>query len=355
MQKNHWMLYGAYGFTGKLILQEALARGHRPILAGRQANQLKPLAEKYNLEYRAFDLNEIPVIEKNLDGLALLLHSAGPFIHTSTNMLRACINKGVHYTDITGEITVFKNTFSHNLYAREKNIVLMSGIGFDVVPTDCLAKYVSKKIPDPIDLTLAFSAIGKPSVGTLKSMIESIKEVGTMVRRNSVLKKIPLGQQSKTFMFPDGEKSCIPISWGDLETAYHSTGISNITTYISMPSPVISLLQHGSGILNLLLQNTTVIESLKDIVSMFYAGPSEAELESGKTAIIAQVNNGHGEKFSAFLETREGYFFTAQASVLLVDKILKSDGSLKGSLTPSMAFGEDLVLEIEGVKRTNIC
>jgi short subunit dehydrogenase-like uncharacterized protein len=354
MQKSNWMLYGAYGFTGKLILREALARGHRPILAGRQASKLKTLAEKYNLEYRAFDLNEVPNIEKHLDGLALLLHSAGPFIHTSTNMVRACMNKGVHYTDITGEITVFKNTFAHNLYAREKNIVLMSGIGFDVVPTDCLAKYVSKKIPNPIDLTLAFSAIGKPSIGTLKSMLESVKDVGTMVRRNSVLKKIQLGQQSKTFVFPDGEKSFLPISWGDLETAYHSTGISNITTYISLPSPVITLLQHSTGVLNLLLQNTMIIESLKDIVSMFYSGPSNAEIESGKTAILAQVTNGNNEQFSAFLETREGYFFTAQASVLIVEKILKSDGSLKGSLTPSMAFGEDLILEIEGVRRTDL-
>ena len=44
-----WLLYGASGYTGRMIAEEAVRRGHRPVLAGRSAERVRPLAESLGL------------------------------------------------------------------------------------------------------------------------------------------------------------------------------------------------------------------------------------------------------------------------------------------------------------------
>src|SRR5215210_6724222 len=94
-----WMIYGANGYTGELIAREAAKRGMKPILAGRSAERIEPLARELGFESRVF-----PVERPNLDGVELVLHCAGPFVRTSEPMVRACLDAGAHYFDITGEI-----------------------------------------------------------------------------------------------------------------------------------------------------------------------------------------------------------------------------------------------------------
>src|SRR5690242_4394080 len=98
-----FVIYGATGFTGRLMLDGALALGLRPVLSGRDEGRLGALAEQLGLEYRVARLGDPAALDEALRGMRVVLHAAGPFSETSRPMVDACLRAGVHYLDITGE------------------------------------------------------------------------------------------------------------------------------------------------------------------------------------------------------------------------------------------------------------
>ena len=101
------LIYGAAGYTGRLIAKAASDRGARPILAGRNLDKVKRVAEPLGLSARAFDLGDPARIDAAIKDVAVVLCAAGPFSATSRPMADACLRSRVHYLDITGEIDVF--------------------------------------------------------------------------------------------------------------------------------------------------------------------------------------------------------------------------------------------------------
>jgi short subunit dehydrogenase-like uncharacterized protein len=229
-----WLIYGAYGFTGTLVAEEAVRRGHRPVLAGRSRSQLEPLAQRLGLELRVLDLDDEEKLAQALRGFALVFHAAGPFARTSEPMVRACLRAGAHYVDITGEVSVFERNFAHDREARERGVAIVSGVGFDVVPSDCAAKLAADQVPGATELEIGFIVASRPSAGTTRTMIEGIPQ-GTLVRRDGAIRRIREGKGIRTIRFADFERAGLPVAWGDISTAYRSTGIPNITTYMGVP------------------------------------------------------------------------------------------------------------------------
>ncbi|MFY0531964.1 saccharopine dehydrogenase NADP-binding domain-containing protein [Nannocystis pusilla] len=144
---REWVLYGANGYTGELIARQAASEGLRPILAGRDATAIGRLAGELGLEARVFGLDDPAALARGIAGAALVLHAAGPFSRTSAPMVAACLESKIHYLDITGEIPVFEACRAQGARARERGVVLMPGVGFDVVPSDCLAKSLAEALP----------------------------------------------------------------------------------------------------------------------------------------------------------------------------------------------------------------
>ncbi len=348
MSDGTWLIYGANGYTGKLVAEEAVRRGHRPLLAGRSAEKIKPVAGRTGLDYVVADLYNHDGLKKALSGINLIFNAAGPFIHTSTQLIEACLEYGINYTDITGEIPVFQNTFSFDNRAKKQGIVLMSGIGFDVIPTDCLARYVADRVPGAVELELAFTGLSHISPGTMKTMVEMIPG-GGLVRRNGKLVPYPLGRGAKQILFPGGTRTAIPILWGDLETAYHSTGIPNITTLMSYPPAMIPFLPAGIAVLKTAFASAAIRRMVQTFIGMAVKGPDEHARETGRSYIWARAADAQGNEKQAWLDIPETYQFTAVAGVLAVEKILSLHPT--GALTPSMAFGADFVLGVDGVRR----
>ena len=353
MSASPWMIYGANGYTGKLVAEEAVSRGHKPLLAGRSAEKLAPMAERLGLEWAAVSLEDTDALQKLVGKTGLVFHAAGPFVHTSRPMIEACLACGASYLDVTGEIPVFQHTFACDAAARKRGILLISGVGMDVIPTDCLSAYVAGKVPGAQQLEIALAGTSTLSPGTVKSALEFMPK-GGLVRRNGELISLPLGSGAKRVGFSDRTRTVMPIPWGDLVTALHTTGISNITTYMAVSRRSARMAELAGPVMRRVLAVGLVRNLAKGAVGRVVKGPDERQRQAGRSYFWARAAS-EDQSVEAWLETVEGYQFTAVAGVRCVEKVLAGNvqgGRLSGALTPALAFGADFVLEIEGTRRS---
>lgn len=333
------MIYGASGYTGKLMAVQAVAEGKRVVLAGRNADSVRPLAEKLGVPWRAFPL-EKGKIDAGLKGMKLVLHCAGPFSQTSGPMVEACLNAGVHYLDITGEIEVFETIHRLANRAVEAKCVLLPGVGFDVVPSDCLAALLSAKVPGATDLELAFASHGAASPGTLKTAVEGFPE-GGRIRRNGKIVRVPAAHETKQIRFSHRELSATSIPWGDVSTAFYSTGIGNITVYSAMPPKFATAMRRFRAVAPL-IGFKPVQAFLKTMIEKKVKGPTEAQRLRGKMYLWGRATAPDGRMAEATLDVPEGYRFTVMSSLACVEKVLAGTPA-PGVWTPSKAFGASFV------------
>lgn len=338
------MLYGATGYTGELIAREAVARGERPLLAGRDAAKVEALARELQCEWRAFDLDAI-----DLSGVELVLHCAGPFIHTSRPMVRACLEAGVHYLDITGEIAVFEAVLARTDEAVQRGVTLLPGAGFDVVPTDCLAAMLKQRMPGATELWLAFHASkDRASRGTTKTIIEGLGRGGA-IRRDGKIIVVPLLFDVREIPFSCGRRLAMTIPWGDVSTAYHTTGIANIRVYKSMPPRLIARLRRFGWMMK--LARFAPIRRMLLRRANRVTGPDAQARETGRTFLWGRVSDGRDE-VTMTMTVREGYRFTVLSTLLAVREILASPPT-PGAFTPAKLFGPEFVKRIDGTEITS--
>jgi short subunit dehydrogenase-like uncharacterized protein len=349
--KIPFLIYGAYGYTGELISRLAVEKGHRPLLGGRDEVKLKSLAEELKLPYLAFALTDEEALNQALQQVKVVLHCAGPFSKTARLMVYACLRNKVHYLDITGEIEVFEWIASQDALARKAGIVLMPGAGFDVVPTDCLAAYLKKKLPDAHSLELAFYGAQTISRGTALTMLENVHR-GGIIRENGQLKKVPAAYQTRTINFGHTQKEAVTIPWGDVSTAYYSTGIPNIKVYTAISSGALAFMK-VSRFAGKLLASNFMQSRLKKLVDSRIKGPDGQQRSNGRSYIWGQVQNDKGESQVARLQTPEGYSLTAQTALLAAELLEDGQGEA-GFQTPSLAFGPDFILQVPGTTREDV-
>lgn len=344
MKSDRWMIYGASGYTGQLAAESAAAQGLKPVLAGRNSEKIRAIADRLGLEHRVFDLHD-DGIEQHLQDVAVVLHCAGPFSATSRPMVNACQGSKTHYLDITGEIDVFEAIHARTAEAQQSDVALIPGVGFDVVPTDCLAALLHSDLPDATHLELAFCGEGGASPGTAKTMVEMLGNGGRERVQGHIVKTGQASDQ-KSIPFSVGNRWCMTIPWGDVSTAYYSTGIPNIKVYTATPRSAARAFKWMSPLMRV-AKLPSVQHFLKQQIEAKVQGPNEAVRASGSMNLWGQVTNVSGETKSAWLDVREGYGFTVMASLEMLRRILR-DGIEPGAHTPSSAFGKEFVLSLDG-------
>lgn len=346
--QNPIVIYGSYGYTGAIIAEIAAASGHPVILAGRDAEKLATQAARLNLPYRVAGLNDPGAMDALLADALLVIHCAGPFMFTWKAMAETCQRNGCHYLDITGEIDVFESLKKMDGVFRAAGIMAMPGTGFDVVPSDCLAMLLKERLPDADTLELAFAGIGGGvSHGTATSMAERAG-MGGAVRRGGRLKPVPSAYLVKEVDFGRGPKPVVSIPWGDLSTAWTSTGIENITVYTAVKKSAIRMLKL-SNLLNPVLRTSPVRGAIKKWIDTRPAGPTPEQRERGRSIFRGRVRNAAGDTAEAGLITPEGYRLTALTAWHIAMKV--AGGDVKpGYQTPATAYGKELIFEIDGCR-----
>ncbi|HEX9186813.1 MAG TPA: saccharopine dehydrogenase NADP-binding domain-containing protein [Vicinamibacteria bacterium] len=346
-----WLLYGANGYTGELVARLARAQGHRPILAGRSAAAVCAISEELGLERRLFSLEEPGRIDDALAGMGLVLHCAGPFSRTSRPMADACLRTRTHYLDLTGEVEVFEALAARDAEARAFGVMLLPGCGFDVVPSDCLAVHLKRRLPGARRLALAYGGFGRLSRGTATTAIERLGE-GGLVRRGGVLARVPSAWKTRRIDFGEGARTpSVTIPLGDLSAAWHSTGIPDIELYFAAP-PALRALAVASRYVGPLLGSPAVKRLLTARVQAGAPGPTDVERRRGRAFVWGEVEDAEGRRAVSRLATPEGYTFTARAALAVVGRVLAGRAPA-GFQTPGKAYGPDFVLSIEGVTRTD--
>jgi short subunit dehydrogenase-like uncharacterized protein len=343
-----YLVYGANGYTGALIAREAARRGQRPVLAGRDGAAVGALAAELGLAHRRFGLDDAAAVAEGLEGVTAVLHCAGPFAVTAPPMMAACLRRRVHYLDITGEIEVFEGAALRHEEARRAGVMLLPGAGFDVVPSDCLAAHLKRRLPTATHLTLGLLSSGRLSRGTLTTTIEHAHR-GGLVRRGGVLTRVPSGWKTRRIDFGRGERPAVTIPWGDVSTAFHSTGIPNIEVYIAVPASRrtgLRLMRWATP----LLRSRAVKSYLTRRVRKGPPGPTAEERARGRTVIWGEVTDEAGGRAVSRLIGPEGYAFTVATALAAVERA-ESGQVRPGFQTPSKAYGADFVLEIPGVER----
>jgi len=348
---SNFLIYGSYGYTGRLIAEHAVQQGLKPILAGRRENELRVQARSLGLPYRHFSLENTAALTSALEAVDAVLHCAGPFVQTFRRMAEACLANGKHYVDISGELEGFEALHALDARARQAGVMLLPGAGFDVVPSDCLIKYLSDRLPSATHARLYIRSLrGGVSRGTAQSSIENMHRQGR-IRRNGKIIPVPPAWQVQEVDFGSGPVRLVSIGWGDVSTVYHSTGIPNVETYMALPRLLISFL-YASRIIGPLLYLRPVKQFLKWLVrTLLPPGPSRALNENGFTLMIGEVSNGD-RTLRARLRTPEGYRLTALTSVEIMRRILA--GARPGFHTPASFFGPDFILQFPGVEREDL-
>ena len=341
------LVYGASGYSGRLVARELCRLGVRPLLCGRDGRKVAAVADELGLPHRVAAVDDPTALAAAVAEASVVLNAAGPFSHTTAPLVAACLARGAHYLDIAGEVPAVAALAARHAEARARGVMLLPSVGFDVVPTDCLLAYVARRCPGGRALV---TAVSKPlflSPGSAKTLLEHV-DLG-VARRQGVVTPLRLGAIERAFDFGDGARSCLNVSFVDVVTAYYTTGIGDVTTFVEA-TPLLRLLPLG------LILAPWIRSPFGELVGQTLADaiwrdpPGTADTGSYRMTVIAECSDGNGRTVRARLTTPEAYDFTGVTAAAIAARVAAGEVE-PGFQTPARLFGADFVLGFAGVRR----
>ncbi|MFN7953832.1 MAG: saccharopine dehydrogenase NADP-binding domain-containing protein [bacterium] len=351
MHASTLLVYGATGYTGRLLVEAARASGIEPIVAARDEAALERLASGWRLPARTVRLDEPVALRSALTDVDVVIHAAGPFSHTWSPMVDACLATRTHYLDVTGEMSVIEAIAARDGDARRAGVMLMPAVGFDVVPSDALAAHVARRMPDASHLSIAVSGLVSASRGSMKTLVEQAG-APACTRRGGRLAASRSGVASRRFDFGDGPRDSVAVSWGDVASAWYTTGIPNIDVCFEATAI------HRAMVLSNRLYGWAFVTPwarawMQWVSDRLPPGPTAEERECNETTIVAIAENDRGQRAEARLHGPEAYRFTSIAATAIARRVLAGDWA-RGFHTPGRAYGPDFVLGLPDVTRVDV-
>lgn len=353
LEDRAWMLYGAYGYTGKLIIEECIRLGLRPTLAGRSIAPLRSLAAEYKLPWRMLELDNPTTLRKGLEDMALVYHVAGPYVKTAAPMIDACIDTRTHYIDVTGELPAVRYAIEQHEKAKAADVVLLPSNGVNCVPTDCLVQYLVEQFraEGSVDLKkvdVGIDTVRSRSAGSLNSILQ-MAGISGEVRRDGDIKKEPVGVRSKKVKFTHGTQSLISLPLTDIDLLYWQHQIPDITAYIAQNPLQSKILQLAVPVGKQLFNNDGLRSSAQKLIKERVRGPGQKTRRKHRTYAWAKLTDSRGRVKQAWLETIEGYALTAAIAPRAVCEVLSKRRS--GVYSPAQLLGADFLLDLPNTVR----
>ncbi|NKE34518.1 saccharopine dehydrogenase [Natronococcus sp. JC468] len=341
------LIYGSYGYVGRLVAEDAIDRGLDPILAGRDRDQLREQVTVLEQPGRRFSLEDPDVVAEALEDVDCVVNCAGPFSNTAEPLVEGCLRSGTDYVDITGEIPVIESIQDRDDEARAAGVTLLPAAALSTIPMDCLAAHLVDRLPEADGLALGVDSLRIPSIGTVRTVLEGANTEGA-VRRDGRVESVPTAWRTREIDFGRGERPAVTMPMGDICTGHYTTGVPNVEMYAMLPQPArLALKSHRY--LTPLFEAKPVRRVLKQLAGI-RDGPAEWARERGTAYVWGEARAGDdGERVVSRLRTPDPYVITVDGAVTVAERILAGDADA-GFQTPAGAFGAEFVLELDGVE-----
>lgn len=313
------LIYGATGFTGQLVAEEARRLKLDFGVAGRDRAKVDALAQQLGVPGRTFALHDPITVLDNIDGARVVLNVAGPFGRTAEPLIDAAIARGIHYLDTSAEFATYAQAEERSAAAAAAGAMLVPGVGWDVVPSDAVAVHAAARTPRPVGLRIALEITGGFSRGSVSSAA-GIADLAGVVRTAGHLIRGP-GDATAVFDFGSGPNDFASVPMGDLITGRRSLGLDNIAVF---------------------MRSTGAIPVPGDDIP---DGPTAADRLEGRYRALAEITDEDGTVVRSVIDTPNGYNYTQLAAARAAGHVL--DGRHPaGFQTPSTAFGPGFATSI---------
>jgi short subunit dehydrogenase-like uncharacterized protein len=348
---NRFLIYGATGYVGRAAAALAVERGLQPVLAGR-SESVRELAEELGAEAVVVEVGDVAGLRAALADLPVVLNCAGPFHRTYRQLFDACLATGTHYLDITGEPVVVEAAAAADEAAKAADVMLLPAVGFDAVPTDCLAAHLARQLPSATHLRLAFAQEGPASIppGTAQTLVETAAQVSSRLHRVDGTIVEATSRRTLEVDFGAGPLSTVLRTWADIYVGYKSTGIPNIEVYLAL-SPEQVKQQDLVERMRWLLRFRAIRELVRRQIP---TGATAEELAASATHVWGEVFDADGNRAVGRIHGPEaGRVWTSRCCLDVVAHVVAGDAP-PGHQTPATAYGPDLVMEADGVTREDV-
>lgn len=345
-------VYGATGYTGRLISQLLVARGVEFTIAGRSRERLESLSATLAASPSPPGSRKPEIVVASLDDTAeldrlvgrsrVVLSCAGPFVRMGPPMIDACLRAGAHYLDITGEVRFMIETAARDAEARARGVVVANAVGFDVVPSDFVVYLAAKELGGDVDsIELAMAAKkAKASGGTQRSIMNVFSSQCLRLEGGRYIDE-PVAAVNKTFPFPAefGDRNAVSAPIGDLSTAPRTSGAKNVRTFMALPPAAGTVAKIANVVARAVLRGP-VTELMESLIPPSGEGPSLEDRKASRFAFFAEAVKG-GRKARATITGADGYGLTAETAALAATVLMEPGYDRRGALSPMQAVDPD--------------
>jgi short subunit dehydrogenase-like uncharacterized protein len=349
------VLYGATGYTGRLVVEELDRRGLDYVLSGRDEEKLRRLAAERDATVRAVPLDDARGLRDLLADAGAVISCAGPFTLAGHALVRAAVDSGTHYVDSAGEQAFIKRVFDeHGEAAERAGVALVPALGFDYAPGDCIAGLTARGHEPLEELVLAYSVRGfGMSRGTMRSGLE-IAKGGDVVYESGDWRPAPFGIFRAGFDFPEpiGHQAMSRYPSGEVITVPRHTRTKRVVSMISArtmaPHPALApILPYALPPLALSLR-TPLRGILNRAIGALPEGPSETERRAAEFTIVAVARGEDGSERRGVVRGSDVYGLTAVTLVHGAELMSAPGFDRAGALGPAAAFDPEDFLNYLG-------
>jgi short subunit dehydrogenase-like uncharacterized protein len=343
-------VFGATGYTGQLIVAE-LQRLKLPFnIGGRSTLRLAQMAQRLQLGEEVAQIVADPLQPATLPALfrydtRILVNCSGPFTRFGEPVVKAAVETGTHYLDITGEQNFIVRVFDqYGLAASLKQCALIPACGVEYALTNWLATLVAAKL-EPLDRISTVTNVLRiqATSGTSLSLFQALAAPGFSWEDGHRVRRLA-GSQLRIFDFPSGRRSTIWSPFGDMVTLPTHLQVKNVASYIAL-GPVAARTTH---LLAPLLP--TLSKLVNPVLSRLLRsgrGPTLKERQQAQWEMLALAESPKGS-CRATLKAGDAYGLTAHIVGYCAEKLLSPDFKQVGALGPAQAFEAQAALEYLG-------
>ena len=339
-------VYGATGYTGRLVAAELRRRGAEVVLAGRSRPKLEILAEDLGGDIAIQDapLDDPSALRELLEPCAAVIACAGPFRLHGEPVLAAAVETRTHYLDTTGEQPFMRKVFEdYGPRAARAGVALVTAMGFDYAPGDMIAALTAEGMEPLDEIVLAYAVRGFGATrGTALSGLGMMSE-RAVEWRDGELASAPRGVGGGSWDFPDpiGRQRMLRYPAGEHITVPRHVRTQRVRTLLTA-STVISLpLVPRIAPLVLppfqLAMRTPLRRALAAAIPRLPEGPSESSRRRASFTVVCEARQGSRRR-SGTVTGNDPYGLTARATAEGALRLAAPGHDRRGALAPSEAF-----------------